>query len=165
MIEELKKCLSEYDLIPITTQNFEQIFPVYDANQDFFLLTQGERASLENSISDVYAVPKNIDISQKTYVSIWMGDSAVGILDLIEGYPGETSLWIGLLLVHGDLHGKKIGSNIANAVFTSAGILGYKSVQLGVIESNVKGLAFWKRQGFTISGQRKNIVIMAKELI
>lgn len=165
MIEELKKCLSGYDIIPITTQNFEQVFPVYDANQDFFLLTQGEKATVENSISDVDVAPKNIDISQKTYVGIWMEDSVVGVLDLLEGYPDETSLWIGLLLVHSDLHGKKIGSGITNAVLKAAKMLGYKSVQLGVIENNAGGLAFWKRQGFNFARQHKNVVVMGKELV
>ncbi|MDL2293666.1 GNAT family N-acetyltransferase, partial [Ruminococcaceae bacterium OttesenSCG-928-D13] len=109
--------------------------------------------------------PPNTDISQKNYISIWMEDKAIGVLDLIEGYPEKTSVWISLLLVHGSLHSKKIGGSIVNAVLTSAKKVGYRSIQLGVNESNVRGLAFWERYGFNVFRQNQSVVIMAKRIV
>lgn len=165
MIEEMKKQLSEYEIIPITIQNFKQVFQVYDTNQDFFLLTEGKKTTVKKSINDINALPPNTDISQKTYVSIWKDDKVVAVLDLIEGYPWKTSVWLGLLLVHGSLHSRKIGSSILNAVLTSAKKAGYKSIQLGVFENNVRGLAFWQRHGFNVFRQSQNVVIMGRRIV
>jgi len=165
IIDEIIKQLTEYEIIPITKQNFEQIFDVYASNHDFFLLVQGEKATIESSIGDIEAIPPNCVIEQKVYLSIWEDGKAIGVLDLIEGYPEQTNFWIGLLLIHGDLQSKKIGSKIVHAMLNAAKISGYKSAQLGVIENNVKGIGFWQKHGFGISRQSENIVVMSRNIV
>jgi len=157
--------LSEYEVIAITRQNFEQVFKVYDANQDFFMLVQGKKATIESSLGDIDAIPPDCGGKQKVYISIWKGGKAIGVLDLIAGYPEQTSFWIGLLLVHGDLHGKGIGSKIVRAVLDAAKISGYHKAKLGVVESNIQGLNFWEKHGFNIMGRNKNIVVMARPVV
>ena len=161
MLDEIKNRLIHYEILAITSQNFERIFEIYDTNQDFFLLTQGKIATIESSIHDINALPPNCDIEQKIFVSIWENGKVVCVLDLIEGYPERTSFWIGLLLVHGGLHGKKIGSKIVNAILNAAKSVGYKSAQLGVIETNTNGINFWQKHGFDILRHNGNIVVMA----
>lgn len=111
---------------------------------------------------DIDEIPPNCVIEQKIYISIWENGKVIGVLDLIEGFPEQTSCWIGLLLVHGDLQGKKIGSNIVHAILNAANASGYKSIQLGVIENNVKGIDFWQKHGFTIFRHSGSIVVMKK---
>jgi len=164
MVEEIKNHLDGYEIEPITKQNFRQIFEVYDTNQDFFHLVQGEKATIESSINDMVAVPPNCDIEQKIYISIWKNDKVIGILDVIEGFPDPTSFWIGLLLIHGEMHGKKIGSRIVDAVLNAAKVTGYKTSQLGVIENNTKGIAFWQNCGFNISCYSENVIVMTKHI-
>ena len=165
MIDEIKKQLPEYEIVPITRQTFERIFEVYATNQDFFLLVNGINATIENSISDIDAIPPDTSVEQKIFIGIWEAGKVIGVLDLILGYPEQTSVWIGLLLIHGKLHNKKIGSRIVNAVLDAAGTAGYQSVQLGVIESNTKGMAFWQKHGFDALRYDENIVVMAKHTI
>ena len=165
MLDEIKKQLAEYKVIVITEQNFEQVFEVYDTNQDFFLLTQGKEATIESSSNDMMAVPPNCDIQQKVYISIWKDGQAVGVLDLITGYPERTCFWIGLLLVHGSLHGKKIGSRFVDAVLYAAKEAGYESAQLGVIESNVKAIKFWQKHGFDVFRHSGDIVVMKRGVV
>jgi len=160
MLEELKRQLTEYQISPITHQNFERIFDVYDSNQDFFMLTQGNKVTMENSLSDIDALPPNCEIEQKLYFGIFQNGDAVGICDLILNYPKQTSFWIGLLLVNSKLHGKKIGGKLVNAILDSAKLNGYMSAQLGVIDANIKAIAFWERHGFNIVRQSGNIVVM-----
>ena len=62
MLEEIQKRLSDYKITSIKKDNFEQAFEVYDTNQDFFLLTQGSKATIENSANDIDALPPNCDI-------------------------------------------------------------------------------------------------------
>ncbi|MCL2527032.1 MAG: GNAT family N-acetyltransferase [Defluviitaleaceae bacterium] len=163
MISQIKKQLSEYKIEPITKQNFEQIFKVYDSNQDFFLLTQGKKATIESSIGDIGAIPPSCTLGQKIYLGIWENDEVISILDIIIGYPEETCLWIGLFLVHGSFHSKGIGSKLIQAVFKAAKEAGYTLAQLGVIENNVKGIAFWQRHGFAVTRHSGDIIVMEKK--
>ena len=165
MIDEIRKQLPEHEIVTVSEKNFEQVFEVYDTNQDFFLLTQGKEATIESSINDINSVSPNFDISQKTYISLWQDGSVVAVLDLLKGYPAQEDIWIGLLLIHGDLHGKKIGSRIITAVLNAAKIVGYRAAQLGVIENNVKALAFWQKQGFEKIRTKENIVVMKNLLL
>ena len=162
MLDEIRKQLDEYEVIVITEQNFEQVFEVYNTNQDFFLLTQGKEATIESSRNDMMAVPPNCNIHQKIYVSIWKNGDVVGVLDLITGYPERTCFWIGLLLVHGSLHGKRVGSRFVDAVLDAAREAGYKSAQLGVIERNTKAINFWQKHGFDVLRHSGDIVVMAR---
>ena len=165
LLNEIKNQLIDYEIITITSQNFEQIFEVYDTNQDFFLLTQGKKATIESSISDIDALPPNCKINQKIYIGISKDGMAVGVLDLIEAYPEQTSFWIGLLLINASLHGKKIGSRLVEAIFAAAKVAGYKFAQLGVVENNIKGINFWQKHGFNILKHSGDIVIMERPVI
>lgn len=165
MLNEIKSRLVEYEIAAITNQNFERVFEVYDTNQDFFLLTQGEKATIESSINDIDALPPNCNIAQKIYISIWEDGKVVGVLDLIEEYPEQTSFWIGLLLIHGNLHSNKIGSRLVNTVLKAAKVAGYNSAQLGVIKNNTRGISFWQKHGFDIFRHSGNIVVMARRIV
>lgn len=165
MLDEIKKQLTEYEIANITNENFGQIFSVYDTNQDFFMLTQGKKATIESSISDIEAIPPNCVIAQKLYIGIWENDKAIGVLDIIQEYPEQTSFWIGLLLINGISHSKGIGSKIVCAILNAAKIAGYKSAQLGVIDTNAKGIAFWQKHGFSTFRNSGNIVVMSKSIV
>jgi len=164
MIDEIKKQLFDYETVTITKQNFGQIFEIYDTNQDFFLLTNGKNANIESSMNDIDATPPCFEIEQKIYISIWEKSNVIGVLDLLTGYPEQTCIWIGLLLIHGKMHGKKIGGKIVTAILNASKTAGYRGVQLGVIENNVKAMAFWQKHGFVKIGHKENIVVMEKRI-
>jgi ribosomal protein S18 acetylase RimI-like enzyme len=164
MLDELKKQLVGYEIATITRQSFGHVFEIYDTNQDFFLLTQGKKATIESSINDIDSIPPNIGIEQKIFVSIWADGKAIGILDLLKDYPEQNYLWIGLLLIHGDMCNKKIGSKIVAAILNASRIEGFKFVQLGVMENNVRGMAFWKKCGFAKVRTKENIIVMERSI-
>ena len=164
MLDEIKSQLPDYNIIAITHQNFDRVFEVYNSNQDFYLLTQGKKATIDSSINDIIAIPPNCTIEQKIYLSIWKDDEIIGVLDVIAGYPEPTSFWIGLLLIHGRLHDKKIGSKVASAVLSAAKAAGYTTAQLGVIESNTRGIDFWRKHGFEVSRCSGDIVVMERRV-
>jgi len=162
MIDKLKEWLADYEVKVITRCNFEEVFGVYDTNQDFFLLTQGSVATIESSAGDVDALPPDCDAGQKLYVGIWQNSRAVAVLDVIERYPEQTSFWIGLIIVHGDLQGARLGSAVVDAVIGAAKTVGYETARLGVVQNNLKGIAFWQRHGFETTRTSGDIVVMQK---
>jgi len=164
MLDELKAQLNGYALRKIARPDFRQVFEVYDANQDFFILTDGKPTTMETSINDTEAVPPGCDISQKIYLGIWMDNKPIAVLDMITGYPTPSHIYIGLLLVHSDFHGKRIGSEILDAILRASKVADYEAVQLGVIDSNTKGIKFWHSHGFETIRIAGNVVVMEKQI-
>jgi len=165
MLDKFKMQLTGYELRKIERPDFGQVFDVYSSNQDFFLLTDGKPTTIETSINDTEAVPPGCDINQKLYIGMWKGDKPIAVLDLIIGYPTPTHIYIGLLLIHGDFHGKKIGSEILRAILYASKIAGYEAIQLGVIDSNTKGIKFWHSHGFEIIRTAGNVVVMERPIL
>jgi len=162
MLIPLQKYLNNYEIKSVTPETFPQIFSVYESNQAFFMLVNGKKATPENSIGDITAIPPNCTTAQKLFVGIWRDDEPIAVLDVITDFPDKQSIWIGLLLIHGDLHGKHIGKKITDALYTSVHDCGYQSIKLGVVENNEKAIAFWTKQGFEYSKKSENIIIMNK---
>ena len=164
MISEMEKHLDGFEVKVITKENFDEVYAVFDSNQEFFKLTEGKETTQEEAVKNIDAIPPDFDIKQKLMISLWLDGKAVGVLDLLIGFPEKENIWIGLLLVHGNEHDKKIGNRVSAAIIESARVLEYKSVQLGVIDTNERGLAFWSGLGFEKIRMSNNIVVMEKTI-
>lgn len=174
MINEIKNILTEYEIKTITKQNYMQIMEVYNTNQEYFLLSGGKTAKPEDCLESIDLVPPDFNRENKIFVGIWINDRIIGVLDLLVGYPLQSCIWIGLLIIHGELHSKHIGGQIVNAILSASKSAGYKSIQLGVIDSNLDGLRFWQRYGFKKIRESKlkqdsrtdlNVIVMENTLV
>ena len=169
MFCELRQFMDKYDLIPITVENYPDIETVYASNQDFFLLTEGQHYTKPGIVESITAVPEGFSLNDKIFVGIWRDGEAIAVLDILSGYPAAGCIWIGLLLVHGGIQGKSVGTIISTAIFSAAKSARYTEVKLGVIDTNVKGIAFWKKMGFvqvgvsstTIGGRQCKVFIFS----
>jgi len=148
MLGEIRKLLSFYEIKEISEQTCEEIMEVYDTNQEFFLLSGGKVATPEDCKRDASATPPDFHRSNKLFLGIWKSGNCVGVMDILVGYPGADCVWIGLLLIHGQLHRNRMGSEFAEAIIKATGNVGCNRVQLGVLENNIKGRAFWTKLGF-----------------
>ena len=75
------------------------------------------------------------------------------MLDLVEGYPGEGTLYIGLLELEVQFHRQGLGTRLVRALKTAAQKAGFSSLRLGCYERNAPGLAFWNAMGFEKEGE------------
>ena len=149
MLRKLQSVLQNYKLIPITKDNYNDAAIIYATNQDFFLLTEGKKAAATDILESVAAVPNGFDHNSKYCVGIWNNDSIIAILDFLVGYPTRDCIWIGLLLVHGELQGQSVGSDIIKALIKASKSASFKEVRLAVIDENKRGSNFWKKVGFS----------------
>ena len=155
MIHTLKNLLMPYEVEAITKENFDEVMDIYESNQAFFILTEEKEIGKEDCMKDVDAIPPDFDISQKIFTSIEANNQKVAVLDMLMGYPAESCLWIGLLLIHEAHKHKGLGRQIISAIEKAAKTEGYESVQLGVIEKNGKALSFWHMLGFEVIREAK----------
>ena len=75
------------------------------------------------------------------------------VLDLVEGYPEEGTLYLGLLELASPLQGKGLGTQHLHAPFPKRpGAAGFQCIRLACLEENLPGLAFWAGMGFEEEG-------------
>jgi len=168
MLNELQRYLSEYEIIPITEDNYYDAVDVYESNQDFFLLTEGKKASISGMLENINAIPNGFDIKNKYHVGLQQNGSVVAVIDFLVGYPACDCVWVGLLLVHGEFKGKSMGSCIVKALLSAARDTGCKEAKLGVIDKNTRGVNFWEKNGFVkiaaesmaLRGEQLEIIVL-----
>ncbi|NJC72055.1 GNAT family N-acetyltransferase [Planosporangium thailandense] len=94
----------------------------------------------------------------------------VGLLCLLDRHPGDGLPWIGLLMVHGSLHGKGVGRLLAGMVEERFRNDAREGIRLAVLASNPSALGFWSRLGWREIGRRADnqhgrpCIVMHKEL-
>lgn len=64
------------------------------------------------------------------------------------GYSADDSLWIGLLLFSQRHQGQGYGREALALIDAMAREWGCRRLQLAVVATNPRALAFWQRQGF-----------------
>jgi ribosomal protein S18 acetylase RimI-like enzyme len=75
-------------------------------------------------------------------------DRIVGLLCLLDRHPTDGHPWIGLLLVHGSLHRRGVGRQLAEMVEERFRHEGREGLRLAVLENTPASLAFWTSLGW-----------------
>lgn len=110
----------------------------------------GKLPSKELVLNDLHITPPGIEMSSKYYVGFYDNTVLVAIMDLIDGYPGSDSGYIGFFMVNKQLQGNQIGTGIIREVCQYLKDLGIKTVLLGIDKGNPQSGHFWKKNGFLV---------------
>lgn len=99
--------------------------------------------------------------AEKLFCLISEHGQAVAILDYLHGYPDADCAYIGLLLVHGRLHGQGTGERIVADFCRRMRRAGFQRVRLSVLYDNPDACRFWLRQNF-VPVARKTVVFRTR---
>ena len=133
---------------PATRQKVEAVLALLQSCPDYFAL-EGPAPTMERLDHDLANLPPRCLPSQKHYVALWRGDKPEAVLDLVEGYPRERTLFVGLFLVRGDLRRTGLGRRVMGALPAAADGAGFDRLRLGCLKNNEGGHAFWQAMGYT----------------
>lgn len=144
MYQKLQALLPQFTVEPVTPENLSLYETVFYNNQEYYCLTDGHPATKETCEDSIDGY-----LDYPTYsIGICHNEQSVAFLSVLDGYPEEGTLYIGLLLVDDRFQHRAIGSSIIQALFKVATDLNFKNLQLSVQENNISGLSFWKKIGF-----------------
>ena len=110
----------------------------------------GKQPSTELILNDLHITPPGIQMSSKYYVGFYDKTVLVAIMDLINGYPGSDSAYIGFFMMNKQLQGNHIGSEIIQELCQYLRGTGITSVRLGIDKENPQSNHFWKKNGFLV---------------
>ena len=160
----MRRTLMPYEIVVITESNHGDVWDIFNTNQNYFMVAHGKAADKGSVLYALSQVPPNFDVANKYFVGVWHGGKAIAVIDLAVGYPNPDCLWLGLLLVHGDLQGKSIGAKIADGIVKAAQMIGFGNIRLGVAEANIGAIRFWNKMHFVYLHTNSNILVYYRSI-
>jgi ribosomal protein S18 acetylase RimI-like enzyme len=124
---------------------------IYTANLDYYQTIGEPRPTIRTVLDDAKEVPAGLSAKQKHFWLVRQDGKPVAVLDLVEGYPEATTLYIGLLEVAERRQGH--GRGIIEQLKVQLGSHGYQRIELAVVHANKDAAKFWVALGFQLLRQ------------
>lgn len=137
----------------MTEKDDAALLRLYETNPFYNAICLDGSPTLENCRKDRTALPPGKDFSSKLFLGYFLEGKLQGVWDLIDGYPEEGSLYVGLLELDGAAQGKGLGHKLMDELIRQAECAGFSCIRLACLEDNAPGLCFWKALGFTVEGR------------
>lgn len=148
VLEGLARRLPEWEIRPVTEGDFGRVLETLQSNPEYFSI-EGTLPTEESLRRDLTNLPPRCVPSQKHYVALWREGVPGMVLDLVEGYPRERTLFVGFFMLRKPLRGQGLGRTVVKTLLEAADDAGFDQVRLGCLKENECGHAFWEAMGFS----------------
>ena len=145
-LSALSKC---YSIRRMDDSDADSILELCKGNTQYYLYCQA-KPSREQILNDLHITPPGIDPSAKYYIGFYQGNTLVAVMDLIDGYPGPGTAFIGFFMMRKEFQGNQVGSAIIQETAAYLKTLGMTAIQLGIDKGNPQSTHFWKKNGFVV---------------
>lgn len=137
----------------LTESDAQIVLNLYQTNPYFFEHCPPS-PSLETVLSDMRELPTGKDKQDKHFVGYFdHEDKLVAVLDLVERYPDEKTVFIGLFMIDKVCQGKGLGSRLIVELLNAVSNY-FDRVRLGYVETNEVAVAFWQKLHFIPTGEQ-----------
>lgn len=138
-----------YEVRRLGDADAEIILSLYKENPQFYKYCE-EEPTMEQVFDDLHIAPPDIDFSDKYFIGFFDGEALIAVMDLIDGYPIESTAYIGLFMMKKNYQGKQIGTAIIRETEEYLKRAGIKAIRLAINRGNPQATHFWKKNGFEI---------------
>ena len=143
----LRACLSGWEVCPVVEEDVKAVASLLQTDPGYFAI-EGSQPDAASVREDMEKLPPRCAMEQKHYLALWKDGAPQAVLDLVEGYPRERTLFVGLFFLAPALRRQGIGREVMDAVIRSAGDAGHDRIRLACLRGNPDGHAFWHSMGF-----------------
>ncbi len=152
----------------LTAEDIEAIYRLSVGNPMFYKYCP-PFVTHESILRDMSALPPRTTREQKYYFGFFDGEGLAAVMDLILGFPNDSTAFIGLFMMDKSRQGRGEGSKIISECLRFILGLGYSSVKLAFAKGNPQSEAFWRKNGFAPIGVESDegnytAVIMERKL-
>lgn len=159
-------------IVSLNLDDMESIDKLYDECEDYFFMVNGAPHTKEDSEEILTALPPDKEAKDKFVLGVLCKEELIGAIDLIKNYPVIDQWIIGLFLLKKKDRNKGIGKLVHNALIEIVLKGGGKSITVGVVKENIKGLKFWENLGYkttketdvTLGDKVHKVYVMVLEL-
>lgn len=143
---------SVYEVKRLRLEDIDEILKLYETNTMYFSLFN-ELPSKETVKEDLLSLPKGKTNDDKYYIGLYLKDTLICIIDMIEAYPNSDDVYIGLFMMNILFQGNGIGTSIIYELSIALSDQGFKYIKLAYLENNLLAKAFWMKNGFMPNGK------------
>lgn len=142
-------------LVPVESDDLREVEAIFDELTAFSRRVDGVPRRCDAAYTFATAIPPGYPNVRKHAFLAKRGSVAVGILDVIDGYPSAGTAFIGLLAIRETAQGSGIGRALFREAerFVRDGLKA-QTMRLAVVETNPV-IGFWKKMGFRLTGEIK----------
>lgn len=140
-----------YKARKLTETDVPAILDLYSENTEYFMHCPPS-PNQKTVKEDLVALPPKKEAADKYFIGIFDGNCLIAVMDLIDQYPDNQTVFIGLLMVSESYQRKGIGTYITKALSQTLGAEGYVRIRLGYVKTNLSAQRFWIKQGFQPTG-------------
>lgn len=154
---EFIKVFKSFTVRRLSPKDEHEVLELYLNNAEYFGYFSTE-PTLETVKEDMFALPPGKTMQDKFFIGFFdrngiSDDKLCAVMDIIDKYPDDESIFIGLLMVAASEQNKGKGSKIVTELCEGLKEYGYRKVKLGFIKSNVKAKCFWLKNDFLPTGK------------
>lgn len=138
-----------FTMKPISPDHdFPTVLKIYQTQPTYFEKASQRLPTITDVCEDYEACPPHIDRKNKHYHLVCYYDEPVAVVDFIDDYPENDTVYIGFLIHNRDTVLSITGSDVVRWLIDQFIRQGFVQIKLGVIEENPEAYRFWKRLGF-----------------
>lgn len=147
LMDGLRQRLPDWEIEPVRETDTAAVLALFQSDPAYFALDGGQPTG-DSIREDMANLPPRCTMEQKHYLALGRDGRPAAVLDLVEGYPRERTLFVGLFFLDPALRRQGMGRAVMDAVVWSADKAGFDRVRLGCLQNNPDGHAFWTAMGF-----------------
>lgn len=165
---EIKMFSNEYAVKKLTNDDVDDIYRLCIKNELYYqhcppLVTK------ESILEDMVVLPPNKTLNDKYYVGFYQENKLIAIMDLIDGYPEKSIIFIGFFMIEKTIQNQGIASNIINDLVNYLKTLNYQEIRLAWVKTNPQAKHFWLKNHFvalkeTISNTNDQVILASRSL-
>ena len=164
----LAKFSAEFKVRRLSESDIDIIFKLCRTNDEYYRYCP-PMITKQAIISDLKALPQGKTMKDKYFIGYFYNDELLAIMDLIDGYPEQGIIFIGLFMVDHRYQNRGYGKIIIQEFIDYFRKNNYRSLRLAWIKENGKAEHFWLDQGFTpikdtVDSEGHAVVLAGKEL-
>ncbi|MBL9073335.1 GNAT family N-acetyltransferase [Tabrizicola sp.] len=127
----------------------------YREAPDYWLLAKG-RCDPENQASDFFTdAPPNCNPAESDRLGLFVDHRLSGVAELSYGFPERNDAYLGLMILGPWAQGRGHGRSFLAHLEKLARGRHAPRLYLAVLDANLRGRAFWEREGFRPTGIRR----------
>jgi GNAT superfamily N-acetyltransferase len=132
----------------LTEHDAGEVLDLYARCIDYFMLQDGEPATLADAIELFRDVPEEKTAVDQIVMG-WRGQKGLmAVVAILRDYPSDGVWYLGFMIVDAAARGKGIGRSIYDAIERCAVDRGAQEIRLAVLEVNGAAEKFWRSLGY-----------------
>ena len=148
MLDE-QKLSSRYRVRRLGDADADEILRLCEANTQFYAYCQAQPTKAQ-VLSDLRLLPPGVAPGDKYYLGFYQGETLIAVMDLVDGYPVQSTVFLGFFMLKKELQGQGLGTAIIGETAAYLNAIGKTAVRLAIDKDNPQSNHFWKKNGFHV---------------